>query len=848
MRTLQVHVRASLPQALEPLWEIARNVWWSWNPDAIALFRRINPEDYEASGPCALRLLNRVSAEVWKELASDNSFLEHLNSVWTHLQNYLETGLTSVEGLHQDDTSRCCIGYFSMEFGLHESIPLYSGGLGILAGDHLKTASDLSLPLVGVGLFYNEGYFRQKINHEGWQTEFYDFNDPFYMPMSRVEDRSGNPLTISVKIENQDVYAQIWRIDVGRVPLYLLDTDLPLNQAEQRRITSRLYAGGEDLRIPQEMILGIGGVRALQAMGIQPTVFHLNEGHSAFLTLERVAQKVGMGMSWREALLSVKGSQVFTIHTPVPAGNDSFSLSKVQKFMGDIDSIYKMPANEFYKIGQTFEQPELFSMPVFALRTSGQRNGVSKLHQAVSQKIWKHLWPYLSEQEIPISGVTNGVHTGTWICSELAVLLDRYLGKGWEKRVEDEKMWARVELIPDSEIWDMHLLRKSRLMTSVFKSLAETKRKASHGIGELKQILRPEVLTLGFARRFASYKRGHLMFRDIQRLKRLILNEERPVQIFIAGKSHPADGQGKEIIKRVIDAIESEKLGSRILFLEDYDMSLAQRLVRGVDVWINTPIRPLEASGTSGMKVALNGGLNFSILDGWWDEGFDGENGWAIGDRDEFSDENARDEHDAQDFYEILEHEIIPMYYASTVPANWIQKMKRSMMTLAPQFSAQRMVLDYVKGSYIPAQRFHENYSGTLEKQRNTLHDLTSRIHELQNNWSGVGILQVDVKPKHSVTVGEKLHIEVEITAPFSESWLEVSLQTATTHTHSSPQGNPVLACVCLHFSHKKDTGLYVFMCDLDTTLAGVRSYTVRVTPNQSLFPHQLDLNLVTRW
>jgi starch phosphorylase len=428
------------------------------------------------------------------------------------------------------------------------------------------------------------------------------------------------------------------------------------------------------------------------------------------------------------------------------------------------------------------------------------------------------------------------------------LLLDRYLGKGWDKRVEDEKLWARVELIPDSEIWDMHLLRKSRLMTSVFKSLSDSTRKASHGLGELRQILRPEVLTLGFARRFASYKRGNLMFRDLQRLKRLVLNDERPVQIFIAGKSHPADGQGKEIIKSVIDAIEREKLGSRILFLEDYDMSLAQRLVRGVDVWINTPIRPLEASGTSGMKVALNGGLNFSILDGWWDEGFDGENGWAIGTREEFSHDRARDDHDSQDFYEILEHEIIPMYYASTVPATWIQKMKRSIMTLSPQFSAQRMVLDYVRGSYLPAQRFHENYSGTLETQRKTLHELTSSMSELQNNWSGVGILQVDVTPKHAVTVGEKLYIEVEVTAPFAETWLDVSLQTAPTHTHSSSQGNPLSPPVFLSFSHKKDTGLYVFKCDLDTTLAGVRSYTVRVTPSQSLFPHQLDLNLVTRW
>lgn len=862
MRTVQLHIRAALPKRLEPLWELARNVWWSWNVDAITLFRRVNPKAYEDSGPCPLKLLNTQPAAIWEELSRDVGFLEHMDMVLKHFNAYMEPKPGQIEGLGAH-TSKTQIAYFSMEFGLHESIPLYSGGLGVLAGDHLKTASDLNLPLVGVGLFYSEGYFHQLLNREGWQTERYEGNDPFYMPMSPVCDAKGHTITVHVQMDGKTVVARMWRMNVGRIPLYLLDTDMPENSDDVRRITCRLYAGGQDLRVQQEMVLGIGGVKALRALGLSPTVFHLNEGHSAFLTLERIAQGVDQGLAWHESLALAKATQVFTVHTPVPAGNDSFPVERLRAHFGSILNTYKIPDEEFYALGRSADKPEEFSMPVFALRTSAQRNGVSMLHGHVSRHIWKPLWPALQDREVPIFSITNGVHTRTWLSNELADAFDMYLGKGWETRVHESRIWQRVEAIPDGEFWDIHLLRKSRLISAVVAALEKTNRATKPRLlQEIKHSLRPEVLTIGFARRFASYKRGALLFRNIQRLKRILHNESRPVQIFIAGKAHPNDHMGKEIIQAVCAAITRENLNARVVFLENYDLNLAQRLVRGVDVWLNTPVRPLEASGTSGMKVALNGGLNFSILDGWWDEAFDAGHGWAIGSRDESPDDQSRDEADAEALYNVLEQEIVPLYYSSPIPTQWIQKMKASIMNLGPRFSAQRMVLDYVRQAYKPAQLAYERWNLPAESRPQKIRDQLQAEAHLRAHWKDVEILGLDLTPAHTVSVGERVTVQVKLKSPFEPGLLECLLIRTDVSVHQgaalkgppgAPEYSDALAqtphahAVALAHVQSTPEGIHLYETELGTHNPEVQTYTVRVTPNPEVFPGHLDLHLVAR-
>lgn len=824
MRKIQLHIRSSLPKNLEPLWDLARNVWWSWNSSAINLFRRIDPQEYEASGPCPLKLLNTLPSSTWENLKEDNGFLEHLNEVYTDFKNYLENGVTKVTDYYSANK----IAYFSMEFGLHESILLYSGGLGVLSGDHLKTASDLCLPLIGVGLFYSEGYFRQNLNREGWQNENYDANDPFYLPMQLVTESLNKPILIEVNVLGHKIYAQIWKLNVGRIPLLLLDTNVRENTPEFRDITSRLYSGGQELRIQQEIILGIGGIKALQKLNISPAVYHLNEGHSAFLTLERIAQFTYKGLNWQEALIAIKGTQIFTVHTPVPAGNDAFPIQMLAKYLGNISQTYGIPDDEFYNLGRSPGNHSEFSMPVFAIKTSGHRNGVSQLHKKVSKRIWQPLWPTLLENEIPIKGITNGVHTRTWLCNELVELFDFYLGKGWDAKLNEPSIWKRVENIPNSELWNVHLNRKSRLISTIPKSE-----------------LTAEYLTIGFARRFASYKRGHLIFKDIKRLKKIMLNSDKPVQLIISGKAHPADNMGKEIIQKVVKSIQNENLNSRIIFLENYDMHIAQKLVRGVDIWLNTPIRPLEASGTSGIKVALNGGLNFSILDGWWDEAFDPDLGWSIGNREEVLDENIRDERDATSLYDTLEFEIIPLYYSSKIPTEWIEKMKKSISVLTPKFSAHRMLADYISNSYLPAAKFHENWSIHSVGQIESLKNHIKNVQLLKERWNEVQVTRTELKPSDTVIVGENVTLQLEVHSPFPENWLEISLVLENSDNNNC---NKDRCDVKLIFVENDPThNHFIYAIDLETTNPEIRTYTIRVCPNPIIFPEHLDLDLVAR-
>lgn len=832
---LQIHVRAQLPTVLEPLWTLARNVWWSWNADAVNLFRRIDPVAYEQSGPCPLKLLNNLPSDQLTRLAADQGFVDHLNRVRVAFETMLASGNTSHTEVGSCRTKG--IAYFSMEFGLHESIPLYSGGLGVLAGDHLKTASDLALPLTGVGLFYNEGYFNQSIGKDGWQRELYANNDPFFMPMELVRDSNGNPLTFQMTITSEKVHVQIWRLSVGRIPLYLLDTHLAQNSSEAKAITSRLYAGGQDLRLRQEILLGIGGVKALQCMGLSPDVYHLNEGHSAFLTLARVEQAVAKGLSWQQALQQVQSTQIFTVHTPLPAGNDSFPIDKVKHHMGSTTELYGLPDDEFYALGRHPEHPQEFSMPVFALRSSHFRNGVSALHGEVSRRIWKSLWPHLTEYEVPVHHVTNGVHTRTWMSNELAELCDMYLGRGWDTHLEKNEVWERIWNIPDSEIWDLHLLRKSRLISSVLKCMNNSERMSPHALAELRQTLRPQTLTIGFARRFVAYKRGTLMFRNIERLKKILNNTERPVQILIAGKAHPNDNHGKEIIQQVVRIIEREKLSNRVLFLENYDMNLAHRLVRGVDVWLNTPVRTLEASGTSGMKVALNGGLHLSVLDGWWDEAHHPDAGWAIGHREGYSGDDSRDERESEMLYDLLEHELTPLYYSAPVPADWIKKMKSSVVRYAPAFSAQRMVLDYFKTAYQPAIENAARVGLNSQDAAKNLSQHEKNLTTLKSQWNKLDVTAVDMTPKGASVVGESITVRATIRTSLPSEWLDVQLVP----THGNGQ------ILDLQFRGRDAENTYLYECIFNPEHPCMLSLGLRVTPATRIFPEALDLQLVAR-
>jgi starch phosphorylase len=701
-----------LPRRISRLGEMAFNLWWTWNPTAQRLFNRIDNALWERLNHNPLRFLRQVGRSEINAAAQDSVYLELYDRVFRDFDAYLG----------QEDTwfsrefpcqSKKCIAYFSMEFGLHETLPIYSGGLGVLAGDHLKEAAYLGLPLVGIGLMYAEGYFSQRISEDGWQDAInnpIDFND---LPVVHVLDKNGKPLKIKVNFPDREVAAIIWELRVGRIPLYLLDSDLDENSPADRKLTERLYWSDIDLRIAQEILLGVGGVRAIRAMGYDPAAWHMNEGHAAFLTLERVRELVTGGMTFKKAIAKTRRGNIFTTHTPVPAGNDEFPLWLIDKHLSNFWTELGLTRDEFVDLarhGQSWG--ETFSMPILALRNSDGRNAVSELHGRVSRRMWKFLWPDVrDDNDVPITYVTNGVHTATWMARRVRVLYDKYLGVNWLDQLDDPETWDKMDAIPESDLWAVHMHLKRKLVFYVLNRVrARWMAGGFHPVQAIASgaMLDPYVLTIGFSRRFATYKRASLIFSDLDRLLGLINRPNRPVQIIFAGKAHPADEPGKQLIQEVYRIVKKAENGGRLVFLEDYDMNLARYLVQGVDVWMNNPRRPNEASGTSGMKAALNGVLNFSVLDGWWREAYNGDNGWAIG-PDADLDAVVEDETDVGSLYETLENEIIPLYYtergANDIPVKWAMRMKESMRTITPLFSTRRMLKEYVDRLYLPAMK-----------------------------------------------------------------------------------------------------------------------------------------------
>jgi starch phosphorylase len=701
-----------LPRRISRLGELAYNLWWTWNPSAQRLYYRIDYALWERLNHNPLLFLRSVGRSELNAAAQNPIYMEMYDRVFASFDSYMDAKETWCTQAYEERCDQQW-AYFSMEFGVHETLPIYSGGLGVLAGDYLKESSDLGLPLVGMGLMYAEGYFSQRISEDGWQetvNNLLNFED---LPVLQVLDADGKPLAISVGFPDRTVAAHIWELRVGRVPLYLLDTDLDENTPADRNLTLRLYWSDLDLRIAQEIMLGVGGVRALRVMGYNPTVWHMNEGHAAFLTLERARELVAQGKTFEQAIAQTRQGNVFTTHTPVPAGNDEFPLWLVDKNLSNFWPELGLSRDQFVELAHHQQSwGETFSMPILALRHSDGRNAVSELHGRVSRRMWKFLWPDIhNENDIPINYVTNGVHTTSWLARRMRVLFGRYLGEDWLDHLDDPETWARIDAIPDNELWDVRLHLKRKL---IFYALERTRQRwmkgGYHPVQAIASgiMLDPYVLTIGFARRFATYKRADLVFHDVDRLLELINRPNRAVQIIFAGKAHPADDPGKRIIQDVYRIVKKAENGGRLVFLEDYDMNLARYLVQGVDVWMNNPRRPNEASGTSGMKAALNGVINFSVLDGWWREAYNGSNGWAIGE-DPGLDTEVEDEADATSLYDVLENQIIPLYYtertADNVPLEWLAIMKKSLQTIVPQFSTRRMLKEYIERLYFPAKK-----------------------------------------------------------------------------------------------------------------------------------------------
>jgi starch phosphorylase len=761
-------VRPRIPTAIARLEELAYNLWWSWSVEAQALYGRLDPALWESVNHNPIKILHRIEQEKIDAAAADPAFLKAYADVLAAFDQYMSPDTPSWYSNHYGNKKEQTIAYFSAEFGLHEALPIYSGGLGILSGDHCKAASDLGLPFIGVGFLYPQGYFTQRIDHEGRQQAEYEKIDFAEVPATPALDLQGKELLISVDLPGRTVYAKIWRIQVGRIPIYLMDTDVPRNAPQDRELSARLYGGDREMRISQEIVLGIGGVRAVFALGYNPATWHMNEGHSAFLGLERVRRKVQeAGLTFEEAVEAVRANTLFTTHTPVPAGNDAFAFELVDKFFWQYWGQLGINRERFIEFArQELPWGPQYSMTVLALRLSGFANGVSQLHGEVSRSMWRFLWPNLATDEVPIGAITNGVHTQTWLAPELKLLYARYLNGEWLEHVEEPHTWDAVNTIPDNELWATHQRCKDAMIAFVRRRIRQ--QYLRHGestqrIARADSILNPNALTIGFARRFATYKRAMLLFHDLARIARILNDPARPVQIVFSGKAHPDDEPGRALIQQVYALSQQPQFAGKVVFVENYDMNIARHLIAGVDLWLNTPRRPREASGTSGQKAALSGVPNFSILDGWWEEGIDSSNGWAIGENREYKDLATQDDADAYSLYTTLEDEIIPAFYErdpnTGVPMQWVTIMKNAIRTCAPRFSMRRMVIDYTERYYLPAAAQGKMYQAadwTLAKQ------MIAWRARLQSRWNNVRV-ELDPLPSGTVTVGDAIEISAKV-------------------------------------------------------------------------------------
>ncbi len=846
----KIIVNPQLPKRIEDLEKIANNLWWSWNTEFLNLFKQIDADLWERVEKNPVKFLKQVSQERLEEAEKNVEFLKQYDKIVENFESYQNSKSTWFSKRYPENKNDL-IAYFSAEYGLDQILSIYSGGLGILSGDHLKSASDLGIPLVAVGLLYKNGYFHQKINGYGEQETEYRKIDIYSLPIKPVKDENGQDLIIFVKFPKRRLYLKVWSISVGRVTLYLMDSDIEENNEEYRDITTTLYGGNQEMRISQEIVLGMAGVRLLKTLGLKPSLYHMNEGHSSFLIIELIKNIMKeKQISFDMAKDIVSSKTVFTTHTPVPAGNDIFPLELVEKYFKDYWERLGISKEEFFKMGmEPNPKPNSgFNMGILALKVAGKKNGVSKLHGAVSRELFSDVWPEIAPDESPITYVTNGIHTCSWLSPNLKELYNKYLMPYWQDHIYENSTWEKIAEIPNEELWNAHMQRKQKLMEKAKQNILERLKRSGYRYEEINEItskLNPNALTIGFARRFATYKRATLLFRDLERITQILNNADRPVQILIAGKAHPADKEGQNLIKYIHEISMKPQFKGKVFLLENYNMELSRYLISGVDVWLNTPRRPMEASGTSGQKASVNGAVNFSILDGWWAEGYNQKNGWAIGTNAEYESYEIQDNCDSESIYQTLENKIIPAYYEKNekgISDKWMEYMKNSIISTGGKYSTARMLVDYTNQLYMPLINLYHKYYESLENVAN----YNSWKKEMYKNWANIVITEENNLNNIVVDAGENIEAHCRVTLPNIEPEnVEVQVYYGRIKENGVLEKIAIIPMNLETYNEEEKVATY--KAKIELTTGGNYGYTFRVMPKHEMLLDSENLNLV-KW
>lgn len=847
----RITVNPQLPKRIEKLSKIGYNLWWSWNTEFLKLFKEIDIDLWESVNKNPIKFLKLVTQEKLEKAAQSPEFLKKYDKVVENFEDYMKSKNNWFEKKYPDNKNDV-IAYFSAEYGLDQTLAIYSGGLGILSGDHLKSASDLGVPLVAIGLLYKKGYFNQKINGNGIQETEYNDIDIENLPIESVKDSEGKDVLVALHFPKKKLYLKAWKLNVGRVELYLLDSDIEANIPEYREITKTLYGGDREMRIQQEIILGQGGVAMLKALGYNPTIYHMNEGHSSFLILELIYNLMKeKQVSFQIARDIVASKTVFTTHTPVPAGNDIFTLSLVEKYFKDYWDKLGITKQEFFQMGM---KPDVqidttgFNMGILALKVAGKKNGVSKLHGAVSRELFGEVWPNIAANESPITYVTNGIHTCSWLSPHLKELYNKYLIPYWQDRIYDDEVWKKISDVPNEELWKAHQERKVKMLAIVKENTINRLRRCGYNYDEIMKIvdcLDPNALTIGFARRFATYKRATLIFKDLERITQILNNKNQKVQIIFAGKAHPADKEGQDLIKYIHEISMKPQFKGKVFLLENYNIAMSKYLISGVDVWLNTPRRPMEASGTSGQKASVNGVINFSILDGWWAEGYNAKNGWKIGESLEYSDYESQDRADSQSIYDTLENKIIPMYYEKDedgISSRWMQTMKESIISTGGKYSTSRMLTDYVDKLYIPLCNLYNNYYAELGK----VGELNEWKKSIKNAWDNIEITQENNLDNITLDAGNNIEVRCKVKLPnINKDNIEAQVYYGKISENGTVDDISIIPMELEEAD--EESKIYTYKAKVNLINGGNYGYTFRVMPKHEMILDSANLDLI-KW
>ena len=848
----KITVKSQLPKRIGKLYDISYNLWWSWNTEFLRLFKILDIDLWEKCNKSPIMFLKLVSQEKLEKASKDDAFLKKYDKVVNDFENYMNAKSTYFSKKYPENKDDL-IAYFSAEYGLDETMPIYSGGLGILSGDHLKSASDMGIPLVAVGLLYKKGYFHQEIDGQGRQKTLYKDINLDYLPLKPVKDKYDKDLIITLKMPLKRLYLKVWKVEVGRVSLYLMDSDIEENIEEYRDITTTLYGGDQERRIQQEMCLGMAGVSLLDKLGYKPSVYHMNEGHSAFLTLELTKNIIKTKeISFDLAKDIVTAKTVFTTHTPVPAGNDIFPIELVLKYFDKFWTKLGITKDKFLELGMKPNDKEknTFNMGILALKISGRKNGVSKLHGAVSRELFSDVWPVIPSNETPIDYVTNGVHTCSWLAPTIKDLYNEYLRPYWQDNIQDDEIWKDIYKIPNDQLWKIHMSRKEKLLKIVKESTTNRLRRANYSYEEIDKIvdsLDSNILTIGFARRFATYKRATLIFKDLERITKIFNEKNMPVQIIFAGKAHPKDTEGQELIKYIHELSLKPQFKGKIFILENYNIGMSRYLISGVDVWLNNPRRPLEASGTSGQKAAINGVINFSVLDGWWAEGYNQKNGWAIGTNAEYQSNEEQDEEDAKSLYYTLENKIIPMYYTKNEKGYsdmWLEMMKNCIVTNAGRYSTARMLQDYLQKLYMPLCNLGNKHFTDL----NSVISYEEWKNKVAKQWKNIKITQ-SVSNYNNVTIDSGTQINVECYVELPNELIKIeNIEMQVYYGKITSDGIVEdVQIKAMELEKEKDENKYRYTAKIELKAGGDYGYTFRAIPKHEMLLDWPNLNLI-KW